>query len=88
MKLTHRENGILGTTAGAHWPTLFSLRGPAKALHQRAREAPEFSGWVGGWMGGWVGGDHLGPSIFLIFKYVNKQHVLIPEVDLKVAYAV
>ena len=28
--------------AGAHQPTFFSLRGPAKALHQRAREAPEF----------------------------------------------
>ena len=29
--------------AGAHQPTFFSLRGPAKALHQRAREARELS---------------------------------------------
>ena len=29
-------------TAGVHKPTFFSLRGPAKALHQRAREAREF----------------------------------------------
>ena len=28
----------------------FSLRGPAIALHQRAREARELSGRVGGWM--------------------------------------
>ena len=26
-------------TAGAHQPTFFSLRGPAKALHQRAPKA-------------------------------------------------
>ena len=44
-------------------------------------------GWMGRWMGGWVGGDILSPSVFLIFKYVNKKHVLIPKVDLKVAYA-
>ena len=29
-------------------------------------------GWMGGWVDGWVGGDQKGPSIFLIFKYVNK----------------
>ena len=27
--------------------------------------------------GGWVGGDQKGPSIFPIFKYVNKQDALI-----------
>ena len=39
------------------------------------------SGWVGGlvgWsVGGSVGGDQKGPSILLIFKYVNKQDMLI-----------
>ena len=44
-------------------------------------------GWMGGWVGGWVGGDILPPSIFLIFKYVNKQHVLVPKMGIKVAYA-
>ena len=37
-----------------------------------------------GWLGWWVGGDQKGPSIFLIFKYVNKQDVLIPKMVLKV----
>ena len=37
-------------------------------------------------MGGWVGGDHLGPSIFLIFKYITKQTLLIPNMALKVVY--
>ena len=45
---------------------------------------PLLSGWVGGWadgwVGGWVGGDQKGPSIFLIFKYINKQDVLIPHI--------
>ena len=49
-------------------------------------QKPLLSGWVGGWMGGWMGGDHLGPSIFLIFKYINKQTVLIPNMVLKVVY--
>ena len=35
--LTHRM-----PTAGVYQPTFFSLRGPAKALHQRAREAREY----------------------------------------------
>ena len=42
--------------------------------------------WVDGWMDGWMGGDILHPSIFLIFKYVNKQHVLVPKIGIKVAY--
>ena len=43
-------------TAGAHQPTFFSLRGPANALDQRAREAREFKdGWDGiGWMDGGI----------------------------------
>ena len=41
---------------------------------------------MGGWMGGWVGGDQNGTSIFLIFKYINKQTVLIPNMVLKVVY--
>ena len=36
------------------------------------------------YVGGWVGGDQKGPLIFLIFKYVNKQDVLIPKMVLKV----
>ena len=44
-------------------------------------------GWMGGWMGGWVGCDILPPSIFLIFKYDNKQHVFVPKIGMKVVYA-
>ena len=44
-------------------------------------------GWVGGWMGGWVGCDFFAPSIFLFFKYDNKQYELIPKQCLKVALA-
>ena len=32
----------------------------------------------------WVGGDQKGPSIFFIFKYVNKQNVLILKMVLKI----
>ena len=32
----------LDSTAGAHQPTFLSLRGPAKAINQRALEAREF----------------------------------------------
>ena len=60
--------------AGAHQPTFFSLRGPAKALHQRAREARELSEWMGELVGGWVDGDQKCPSIFLLLMY-NKHHV-------------
>ena len=35
-------------------------------------------------MGWWVGGDQKGPSIFFIFKYVNKQDVLIIKMVLKI----
>jgi len=35
---------------------------------------------------GWVDGDQKGPSIFLIFKYVNKQDALIPNLASKVVY--
>ena len=35
-------------------------------------------------MGWWMGGDQNGPSIFLIFKHVNKQDVLIPNILSKV----
>ena len=38
------------------------------------------------WVDGWVGGNQKGPSIFLIFKYVNKQDVLIPNIALILAY--
>ena len=37
-------------------------------------------------MGGWVGGDQKCPSILLIFKYVDKQDVLIPNMVSKVVY--
>ena len=33
-----------------------------------------------------MGGDQKGPSIFLIFKYVNKQDALIPNLASKVVY--
>ena len=36
---------------------------------------------------GWTGGDILPPSIFLIFKYVNKQYKPVPNMCLKVAFA-
>ena len=32
---------------------------------------------MAGWVGGGVGGDILPPSIFLIFRYVNKHSVLV-----------
>ena len=38
------------------------------------------NGWMGGWMDGWVGCDFLIPSIFFIFKYDNKQDVLISNI--------
>ena len=41
---------------------------------------------MGRWVGGWLGGDQKGPSIFLIFKYVNKQDALIPNLASKVVY--
>ena len=44
-------------------------------------------GWMDGCMDGWMGFDILPSSIFLIFKYNKKQHVLIPKMCLKVAYA-
>ena len=37
-------------------------------------------------MGGWLGDDQNGPSILLIFKYVNKQNVLIPNMVSKLVY--
>ena len=45
-----------------------SLRGPVKTLTAK-REAPGCPDW---WVGAWVGGDQKGPSILLVFKYVNK----------------
>ena len=39
-----------------------------------------------GWVGGWVDGDQKGPSIFLVFKYVNKSDKLIPKMVSKVVY--
>ena len=43
--------------------------------------------WMGGWMDRWVGCDFFAPSIFLFFKYDNKQYELIPKQCLKVALA-
>ena len=37
-----------------------------------------------GLVSGLVGGDQKGPSIFFIFKYVNKQDVLIIKMVLKI----
>ena len=37
-------------------------------------------------MDGWMGGDKKGPLIFLIFKCINKQTVMIPNMVLKVVY--
>ena len=44
-------------------------------------------GWTDGWKvdGMWTG-DQKCPSIFLSFKYVNKQDVLIPNMVSKVVY--
>ena len=39
------------------------------------------------WMGGWTGYDFSPLSIFLIFKYDNKQHKPDPKMCLKVASA-
>ena len=40
---------------------------------------------MGGRLSGW-GGDQNGPSTFLIFEYVNKQNVLIPNMVLKIVF--
>ena len=37
-------------------------------------------------MDGWTDGDQKCPSIFFIFEYVNKQNVLILNMELKVVY--
>ena len=39
-----------------------------------------------GWMDGWTDGDQKCPLIFFIFKYINKQTVLIPNMVSKVVY--
>ena len=57
-------------------PTFFSLRGPAKALHQRAREAGELCGWTDGRIDGRMDSDQKCTSIFLILMYV-KDHIYI-----------
>ena len=48
-------------------------------------------GWMGGWMDdwmyGWMGCDILPPSIFFIFKYVNKQNAVILKMCFKVVSA-
>ena len=43
-------------------------------------------GWTDGWMDGWTDGDQKCPLIFFIFKYINKQTVLIPNMVSKVVY--
>ena len=66
--------------AGGHQLTFLSLRGPAKAVHQRAREERELSGWV--LMRNVelnvernVECDQKCPSILFGFTYVNKYVV-------------
>ena len=68
---------------------MFSRKGTGFLVRKSAflKSSKCFIVWMGGWVGGWVGGDILPPSIFLIFKYVNKQHVLVPKMGIKVAYA-
>ena len=41
---------------------------------------------MGGWMGGWVSGDQKGPSIFLIFRYIDKQCLVITNMVSKSVY--
>ena len=43
-------------------------------------------GWVGPWMDEWVGNEKKSPSIFLEFKYMNKQNALIQNLASKVVY--
>ena len=45
-----------------------------------------FNVCMDGWMDGWTDGDQKCPSIFLLFKYVKKQKVLILNMELKVVY--
>ena len=49
----------------------FVIWNPPKKFGQK----PLSCEWVGRWVGGWVDGDRKGPSIFFIFKYVNKYVV-------------
>ena len=38
------------------------------------------------WTDGWTDGDQKWSSVFLIFKYISKQDVLIPNMVSKVVY--
>ena len=32
---------------------------------------------MGGWMGGWVGADIVFSSVFFIFRYIDKNNILV-----------
>ena len=75
----------LATTAGAHYSIFISTWGPTKSLHERVRKARVVRKGV--FVGGWMGWDQKGPSIFLIFMYINKQSILILTMAFKVVYS-
>ena len=62
-----------------HTSLPFSPFGVQRKPYTSERWRRELSGWVGGWEG-----DQKCPSIFLIFKYVNKQDFLISNMVSKV----
>ena len=77
----------LGTTAGAHKPTFFSLRGPERAIHQRAPKARVMRmGRMDGWMDRWTGNQQCS-SIYLKLKHVTKYYVLISNMVSNVIYS-
>ena len=66
-----------------------TLNLPLESSDSPTQSAPEgrvLFGWVDAWVGGWMGGDQKGPSIFLIFNYVDKQEALISNLASKIAY--
>ena len=69
-----RENPILGSKYKKNWKSKNYL-----SLFFIVR----MGRWVDRWV---VGGDQNGPSIFLIFRYINKQDSLITNLASKVVY--
>ena len=62
----------------------FMSRPKRKMKAQKALDAGEHVGCLGGLVGDLVDGDQKGLSVILIFKYVNKQDVFIPNMVQKI----
>ena len=69
-----------------HTSLPFSPFGVQREPYTNERAKRELCGWTDGRMDGQMDGDQKGPSIFLIFQYVNKSGELIPKMVSKVVY--